>query len=168
MKLNSNTKNSFLFFVLMSISSSSFLGAQQTEKEALAKLSFIVGDWKGESAGFENGKKTKTVIAHEKVQYILDGDLITIDLDSPSLTLHTIIGYKKEESSYFYQPFTKNRSSQFKGELINNQFVVYFNPERRLIFERTAEGAFHEYGEQLKDGGWEKYFEDILYPVVEE
>ena len=100
------------------------------------------------------------------MQYILDGDLITIDLDSPSLKLHTIIGYKKDEGSYFYQPFTKNRSSQFKGELIDNQFVVYFNPERRLIFERTAEGAFHEYGEQLKDGKWEKYFEDLLFPTT--
>ncbi len=139
---------------------------QETEREYMAKLSFLMGDWKGESKGFTNGVASEPVIAYEKIQYLLDGDIMTLDLDSPKLKLHTVINYSLADSCYYYTPFTKSRSSKFKGQIDDKgRFLVYFNESRHLIFERTPEGAFHEYGEQLKDGKWEKYFEDLFYPT---
>ena len=79
--------------------------------------------------------------------------------------LHTVITYSLAENTYYYHPFTKNRAGKYKGLYKDGKFIVYFNENRRLIFERTEEGAFHEYGEQLKNGKWEKYFEDLFYPT---
>ncbi len=142
------------------------VSAQETEKEAMAKLSFLMGDWKGQSKGFTDGKPTSSVEAYEKIQYLLDGNILTLDLDSPNLQLHTVITYSLEEGTYYYHPFTKNRAGKYKGQYTDGQFIVYFDENRRLIFERTAQGAFHEYGEKrTSNGNWEKYFEDLFYPT---
>ena len=145
---------------------SPYTTAQETEKEAMAKLSFLMGDWKGQSTGFTDGKPTSSVEAYEKIQYLLDGNILTLDLDSPNLKLHTVITHNLEERTYYYHPFTKNRAGKYKGAYADGQLIVYFNEDRRLIFEKTKEGAFHEYGEKrTPDGNWVKYFEDIFYPT---
>jgi len=140
--------------------------AQETEKEAMAKLSFLMGNWKGQSTGFTDGKPTSSVEAYEKIQYLLDGNILTLDLDSPNLQLHTVITYNLEERTYYYHPFTKNRAGKYKGQYTDGQFMVYFDENRRLIFEKTEQGAFHEYGEKrTPNGNWVKYFEDLFYPT---
>lgn len=142
------------------------LSAQTTEKEHLAKLSFMMGDWKGESKGYTDGVAGEPVIAYEKIQYLLDGEIMTLDLDSPNLKLHTVVTYSLEDSCYYYHPFTKNRAGKYKGQLDEQgRLLVYFNDSRRLIFERTPEGVFHEYGQKLIEGTWEIYFEDLFFPT---
>lgn len=140
--------------------------AQKEEKEALSKLSFMTGDWKGTSISYsENGKKQVEVT--EKVRYIMDGNLLVLDVKSSWIALHTIVSYNSKEKKYYYYPFSKKGNKKgYKGTYENGNFIVYFNESRRLTFTKTNKGEFHEYGEQLKEGKWEKYFEDILKPVM--
>lgn len=136
---------------------------QEAQTEKMAQLAFMVGDWEGISKSYSE-EGTKQVNAHELVQYKVDKNLITIDLDSESLKLHTVIYYDVEEQTYFYCPFYKKGAGKYKGEMENGAFRVWFSKERRLLFTKTEEGAFHEFGERLVDGKWVKYFEDILPP----
>jgi len=135
------------------------------EKEALAKLSFMTGDWKGVSTSF-NGDTKKEVEVTEKAYYIMDGDLLILDVKSPNIELHTVISYSVKEKTYYYHPFSKKGRSSAKGIYKNNMFIVNFSSTKRLIFKRNKSGAFQEYGENLVNGKWEKYFEDILYSTT--
>ncbi|CAM1345529.1 hypothetical protein [Tenacibaculum amylolyticum] len=150
-------KGIFISFFLISA-----LISAQEEKEALQKLSFMIGNWQGTSTSFSNNTQ-KSVSVSENVRYILNGNLITLDVKSPWIELHTIISFNKKEQSYYYHPFSKTGvKAGYKGTYKDGVFRVYFNPGRRLTFTQTTKGEFHEYGEQLKNGVWEKYFEDIL------
>ncbi|WP_394748445.1 hypothetical protein [Spongiimicrobium salis] len=142
------------------------LWAQENEKEALAKLSFMMGNWKGTSTVYSKDT-TKSVEVTEKVQYILEGNLMVLDVKSPLIQLHTVISYNMEEGVYYYSPFSNRGGASYKGRYEEGKFKVTFSEKRRLTFERTPEGAFHEYGEKLTNGVWEKYFEDVLYPFPE-
>ncbi len=159
--------SSFIFYkslvLLLLVCYSAQSSGQATSKEKMAQLFFMVGDWEGISTSFKEEGDTQ-VMAHEVVRYKVDGHLITLDLESETLTLHTVIYFDEKEQTYYYCPFYKTGTGKYKGSYADNQFLVSFNERKRLVFQRTPEGCFHEYGEQLKDGKWVKYFEDILPP----
>lgn len=141
------------------------LCAQLTEKQALAKLSFLMGDWSGTSCVYR-GADTSCVKVQERVHYILGGDAITLDVSSTSLELHTLVTYSVKDACYYYEPFSKTGSSKHKGQVVDGRFVVSFNATNRLTFTKTSAGEFHEYGETLREGKWVKYFEDRLLPAA--
>ena len=145
--------------------SGNMLYGQENEKEALAKLSFMMGNWEGTSTVY--GDTTKRVSVSEKVHYMLDGNLLVLEVNSSLIQLHTVISYSLKDGAYYYHPFSKRGGGTYKGEVKDQKFIVTFGEERRLVFERTDKGAFHEYGEKLVDNQWEKYFEDLLYPTSE-
>ena len=140
------------------------LSAQEEERKELAKLSFLMGNWSGTSNSFTPNDTTRVKV-RESVNYIMNGAILTLDVVSPNIELHTLINYSKKDTCYYYHPFSKTGGGKYKGKLEDGKFIVYFNPERRLIFEKTANGEFHEYGESFTDGKWKKYFEDILLPA---
>ena len=159
-------KKSLYLVVLVYLSFlSNDLSAQMTEKQQLAKLSFLMGDWSGTSTVYTKGDTTQNKV-QERVKYILDGNAITIDVASSTINLHTLITYSLKDECYYYEPFDKTGASKHKGFLYINKFVVSFNPTNRLTFEKTLNGEFHEYGEALVNGRWQKYFEDILLPAA--
>lgn len=138
--------------------------AQGDEKKELAKLSFLMGNWEGISNSYTN-KDTTQVKVKESVNYIMDGNILVLDVASANIELHTLITYSVKDTCYYYQPFSKTGGGKYKGKIEEGKFIVYFNPKNRLIFEKTPNGEFHEYGESIKNGKWVKYFEDILLPA---
>jgi len=150
--------NCLLFMLFIGLS----IHAQTIQQEKMKKLSFMVGEWVGTSTSFKNDSIVKQVAAFEKVTYKLAKNIITIDLNSESLQLHTVIYYDTEAATYYYTPYYKSGSKRYEGEYKDGKFLVWFNPEKRLTFTLTSEGHFQEYGETLVDGVWHKYFEDIL------
>lgn len=152
----------FNFLVLISIPTN----AQNEEKEALTKLSFMIGNWKGTSISYNQTSK-KSVEVTEEVRYIMDGNLLVLNVKSPWIALHTIISYDVTNKNYYYHPFSKKGlRDKYKGTFENGVFRVYFNNKKRLTFTTTPKGEFHEFGEELKDHKWQKYFEDILQPIT--
>lgn len=134
----------------------------QTEKELKMKaLSFMIGDWVGTSTTYEKGKVKDEVPAFQKISYDLDSTIIVIELHSELLQLHTIIYYDENTEQYSYNPYSKSGVRQLPAELIDGKLVVHASDSKRFIFSSTETG-FREYGEKLKNGKWEKYFEDIF------
>ncbi|NAS29509.1 hypothetical protein GTQ40_00855 [Flavobacteriaceae bacterium R38] len=162
---------SFSIIAILFFTSQITLG-QSIEQKEMAKLSFLIGDWKGTGNSIPKNK-AGDYTALTKVRYDLDGELLVLKLrsfrgDTPVLSLHTIMYYNKEDGHYHYRAYTKNGARPFKGTLVNNnKLVLKLGENYRLTFQRTPEGAFNEFGEKLVDGKWIKNFEDLHFPTSE-
>lgn len=140
------------------------LKAQETEREMMAKLSFLIGDWQGEGKSYQEDGSTKVYQVKESVDYELSGDIMVIRVNAEVLQLHTVVYYDVTEKQYYYSRYTKEGGKKYPGKYADGKFNVFFSDARRLTFELNEEGLFHEYGEKLVDGKWVVYFEDTLYP----
>lgn len=148
------------FIILVMLSTLSF--GQTIRQEKMNNLKFLVGDWVGISTSYEDGKVKNQVSASENIKYGLDGNIITIDLHSEALQLHTVIYYDEKAQTYYYNPFYKNGAAKYKAEFLDNKLIVKPSETRRFVFTLDKAGNFNEYGENLVDGKWIKYFEDIF------
>ena len=162
MKLGFKCYKHTIAFLAITLFSCSFSFAQKVVKTEMEKLSFMVGDWVGTSTVITKDTISKQGPAFEKIEYKLDKKIITLDLNSAFLQLHTVIYYDVEEQKYYYSPYSKSGNGKYLGEFTDNKFIVWFSTTRRLIFKLTPTGDFQEYGENLIDGKWHKYFEDTL------
>lgn len=160
---------SLLLLSLFLITNISF--AQSEEQKAMAKLSYMIGDWKGTGTSYPK-EDNKPYDVLSKVRYDLDGELLVLKHRSirngeAILSLHTIIYYNVEEQQYYYYAFRRKGVRPFTGQIIDGKLVCTINNNYRLTFQRTPEGFFNEYGEKLVDGVWIKNFEDLTYPTSE-
>jgi len=160
---------SLLFLCLFLITQISF--AQSEEQKAMAKLSFMIGDWKGTGSSYPK-EQNKPYDVLSKVRYDLDGELLVLrhrgTRDGKSvLSLHTIIYYNAKEKQYYYNAYRKQGARPFIGNIVDGKLICTIGEDYRLIFQRTSEGLFNEYGEKRVDGIWVKNFEDLLYPTSE-
>lgn len=152
--------------ILYCLASILFIGSsvmgQTVREEKMKKLSFLVGEWVGTSATYKNGVLIKEVPVFEKISYTLDKNLITIDLKSETLQLHTVIYYDEKEETYYYNPYYKNGTNKYPAEYKDGKLIVWPNKRKRFVFSLTPQGDFQEYGEMLEKGKWIKYFEDTF------
>lgn len=125
----------------------------------MSKLDFMVGDWIGTTKAFSNQELTSEHPAYQAIHYNLDAHIIEINLKSPTLQLHTVIGYSVTDSMYFYSPFSKNGSRTLPAFLEDGKFVVHANDTTQFIFQKTATG-FMEWGRKQINGTWQIYFQD--------
>ena len=158
---------SFLSISLFLISQVTF--SQSEEQKAMAKLSFMIGDWKGSGSSYPK-EENKPYDVLSTVSYDLDGELLVLRHRStrsgkPVLSLHTVIYYNKEDQKYYYNAYTRKGSRPFSGQIKDGKLICYLGETYRLTFQRTKEGLFNEYGERLVNGVWTKNFEDLLYPA---
>ncbi len=136
-----------------------------TAQQKMQQLNFMIGNWVGTSTTFKDGAIDRQVPAFEHIQYKVDQNLITIDLHSTTLQLHTIVYYDEKEGTYFYCPYSKGRAGKHRGRFEDGKFLVQLRESYRLVFQQTPEGQFIEYGERLKDGVWTKSFEDVFEDI---
>lgn len=150
--------NLILFgFTLMVINSAV---GQSKQQEKMKQLSFMIGDWVGVSSLIENDKVVSSIPAYQSISYQVDQHIICINLKSETLTLHTVIYYDEDLATYFYNPYYKKGSAKYPAQFSEGNFIVKASKNKRFVFCLTLEGNFQEYGEVLKDGKWQKYFED--------
>lgn len=128
----------------------------------MAKLDFLIGEWIGTSSIYKDGVLSKQGAAYEKISYDLDANILVIELNSEFLQLHTIIRYDEDNQTYYYYPFSKGGTNRYPASYHGGQLVVSSSATKRFIFSSTDEGGFTEYGEELIDGVWVKYFEDVF------
>ncbi len=133
---------------------------QNPKQEKMALLNYMIGDWVGTSTAYENGSVTREVPAYESIQYSLDQHIITIDLKSETLVLHTVIYYDDKDKTYYYNPFSQRGAGKYPATFSDGKLIVTPNDDVRYIFTSTPEGNFQEYGEKRIEGKWVKYFED--------
>lgn len=150
----------FLLFVLTL--GTQVCSGQASAREKMEQLQFMVGEWVGTSTSYENDSIVKQLPAYERISYQLDQHIITIDLRSESLSLHTVIYYDEKDQTFYYQPFYKGGAAKYKAEWMEDRLVVAASLEKRFIFRLTPEGNFQEYGETFVLGQWQRYFEDVF------
>jgi hypothetical protein len=146
-------------FLLTSIS------AQNTEKDKMEQLSFLVGEWIGTSKIYENGIVIKQGAAYEKISFDLNKSILVIELNSEFLQLRTIVNYDKTDQKYYYHRFSKEGFAKYPAVLKDGKLVVLKNKKTKFFFTKTPDGNFQEYGEQLVDGKWIRSFEDDFQNV---
>lgn len=151
---------SYIFTLALSLALNLAM-CQNTQQEMMANLQFMTGEWIGTSSSFgSNGEISNQVAAFQNIEYGLSKSVILIDLHSESLQLHTVIRYDEKDETYYYHPFSKNGTRKLPAVLKDGKLVVNASDKKRFIFERLNENEFREYGENLVDGQWVKYFED--------
>ena len=160
-----------IFIVSCFLLCTSIILAQSEEQKAMAKLSFMIGDWKGSGSGLPKTNNMPYDVL-TKVRYDLDGSLLVLKHRStrkavPVLSLHTLIYYNKKDQHYYYNAYRETGSRPFKCSIENQQLHCEINGNYRLTFQRTSDGAFNEFGERLVNGKWVKNFEDLLFPTSE-
>ncbi len=134
--------------------------AQTVNQEKMGQLSFMVGNWVGTSNSYQGDSLISQIPAFEKISYKLEQSIITIDLFSESLQLHTVIYYDEDKEKYFYNSYYKNGAGKYEAEFVEDRLIVWASESKRFIFRPTSKGRFQEYGEKLVNGKWVKYFED--------
>lgn len=133
---------------------------QTSRQEKMEKLNFMIGEWVGISTTYQNDTIAKQVPAFEKISYRLDKNLITIDLQSEILQLHTVIYYDDKDEKYYYNSYYKDGTGKYDAEYKDGKLIVWPNKNKKFIFHLTPNGNFQEYGEKFENGEWIKYFED--------
>ena len=151
----------YIFLFTLSVFSISDSKAQSSKKQELKKLDYMIGEWVGVSKSFKNDSVNE-VPAYESIQYMLDSNIIEINLKSETLVLHTIITYSEQDSTFYYHPFSKSGSGKYKALFDGERLIVTPHKTVRYIFTATPDGHFQEYGERLTDGTWIRYFEDTF------
>jgi len=150
----------FYFIVLIFIHVSVF--GQNLKQEKMEQLNFMIGEWVGTSKMYENGVVSKQGSAYENIAYDLDKSILVIELNTEFLQLHTIIYYDEKDQKYYYYRFSKEGAARYPAEYKDGQLIVWKDENTRFFFGRTPEGSFKEYGEQLINGKWTKFFEDTF------
>lgn len=151
-----------LLFVLTLSFPFTSLSGQSTQQEKMANLSYMVGEWVGTSTLYKDGEVTQQVPAFEKISYDLNQSIIVIELNSELLKLHTIIHFHEQDDTYYYYAFSERGGGKLPAQFSEGRFVVQANETKRYIFEPVGENGFREYGEELLEGKWVKYFEDVF------
>ena len=124
------------------------------------QLDFMIGEWIGTSAVYEDRAISKKGSAHQKISYDVNRSIVVIELSSAFLQLHTIIRYDAEDDTYYYYPFSERGTNRYPAEYKDGKLTVWSSETNRFIFSNPSAGTFREYGERLVDGQWVKYFED--------
>ena len=153
-------KYHFLLVVVVFIVNTAF--SQNEKQQKMELLNFMVGEWIGASKIYEDGTVTRQGPAYQKISYDLDKTILVIELNSELLQLHTIIYYDEKDATFYYYPFSKRGVSRYPAEYRDGRLIVSSSENKRFIFSRTPDGGFREYGEELVDGKWTQYFEDIF------
>lgn len=152
----------FILLLFCCVFYSNTLHSQNIQQTEMQKLNHFIGDWVGISTAINNDSISSRTPAYEKISYKVDKHILTIDLYSETLKLHTVIYYDKETKTYFYNPFYKAGSAKYPAKLIDGKLIVSPSKTKRFIFEITEEGNFREYGETFENGKWTMYFEDVF------
>ena len=153
-------KKYWLVFLLVFATGGQGLFAQNTKKESMEELSYLVGEWIGTSKIYKEGRVVKEGAAFEKIYYDMDRSILVIELNSEFLQLRTIITYHEGDQKYYYHRFAKDGAAVYPAEFKDGHLIVWKNEQTRFFFTKDEKGDFREYGEQLVDDEWVMTFED--------
>jgi len=175
--------------LLLLLSSAVGFGQEQNDpavqREAMKKLNFLAGQWKGESwTEFVPGQRSKSV-GTETVEIKLGGLLLTLEgihrrkigdkvTENIVHGAFAIVSYDDKAKRYRFQAhtdrgnYTEAEAKVGDGQLEWGFRIPHFG-EVRYTIRVTDKGQWFEIGEMSSDGQrWRKFFEMTLEPVKDE
>jgi hypothetical protein len=179
-----STRFLFLAAVLVSLGAGS--GSAQppvaTQREAMKKLDFLVGQWKGEGWMEMVPGRRSTFKSSEVVQSKLGGLLVTIDGlhrgqvggKGKEVVVHNafgVVSYDEKGKRYRFQAFTARGNYEDAQARVGDGKLVWGMKipqlgEVRYTMKLDDKGRWFEIGEISQDGKeWRKFFEMTLERV---
>jgi hypothetical protein len=164
------------------------LAAQQpsaAHQEAMKKLDYLVGKWKGDATFSTGPKDTKTVTQTEDVQFKLDGVVLQVEgigrgkvpgKDKEEILFHAlgVMSYDAQAKKYKIKAYRMEGTSvDADATLTDKGFIWGFKEPQRGVEVKytmtlTPKGEWHEVGEYTLDGKtWTKFIEMTLTRVKE-
>ena len=156
--------------------------APAAQRDAMAKLDFLIGQWKGEGWMEFAPDQRRTFNGIETVQSKLDGLLLAIEGlhragagdKGQQIVVHsafTVMSYDDKAKRYRFQAFTGRGTYEdaeakvSDGQLVWGMKIPQFGDVRYTI-KRDEKGRWFEVGEVSQDGKeWRKFFEMTLERV---
>lgn len=179
-----STRLFFIAAIAASIASALVLAQPPTEarREAMKKVAFLVGSWKGEGWLEHGPGQRSTFRGVEIVQLKLDGLILTIDGmhrgqvggKGEEVVVHNafaLVNYDDKAKRYRFQGFTSrgnHEDTELKvadGQLVWGMKIPQFGDVRDTV-KLDDKGRWFEIGEVTQDGKeWHKFFEMTLARV---
>jgi hypothetical protein len=157
----------------------------EANREAMKKLDYLAGKWKGEATTSLGPKETKTITQTEDVQFKLNGTVLLVEgvgrgklpgKDEEGVLFNAlgVMSYDAQAKKYKVKAYRmEGQSVDADLTLTEKGFVWGFKePQRgvevRYTMNLTAKGEWHEVGEYTLDGkAWTKFIEMTLSRVKE-
>ena len=157
----------------------------EANREAMKKLDYLAGKWKGEATVSMDPKETKTVTQTEDVQFKLNGTVLLVEgvgrgklpgKDEEGVLFNAlgVMSYDAQTKKYKVKAYrSEGQSVDADLTLAEKGFVWGFkeptrNLEVKYTMTLTAKGEWHEIGEFSQDGKtWTKFIEMTLTRVKE-
>jgi hypothetical protein len=154
-------------------------------REAMKKLDFIAGKWKGEATVSQGPKTSFMITQTEDVAYKLDGVVLTVEgvgrgkapgKDADGILFHAfgVMSYDAEAKKYKVKAYRREgQSVDAELTLKDKGFVWGFKEATRGVEVKytmtlTPKDEWHEIGEYTLDGKtWTKFIEMTLTRVKE-
>ncbi len=150
-------------------------------QEKIEKLSFMLGDWKGDGWVFTQQGKRETFIQSEKVTLEANKEAILVKgqgthkagSDDSIQTIHdaiALISYNPQTDIYDFRSIAMGRGSgNYAAKLLNERVLEWTMevPNGQIIYtiDFTKEETWYEIGEFVRDGNRRKFFEMTLSRV---
>jgi hypothetical protein len=164
------------------------LAAQQpgaANREAMKKLDYLAGKWKGEATVMAGPKETKKLTQTEDVQFRLDGVVLLVEgigrgklpgKEEEGVVFNAlgVMSYDAQAKKYKVKAYrAEGQSVDADMTLTEKGFVWGFKEPARSLEVKytmtlTPKGEWHEVGEYSQDGKtWAKFIEMTLTRVKE-
>lgn len=165
-------KNLLLIILgIVLFSGTAFSQSYETDKEsqeAMSKLAFIEGNWKGEGWMMRQDGKKHPFTQTEKISFKLDGTALLVEGlgKEGEKIIHNalaVITYDKTKGHYnFNSRLANGMGGNFKAELIDNKLHWYPNENIKYIISLNEKGQWHEVGKIKRGEEWFQFFEMTL------
>lgn len=144
------------------------------QKDAMQKVAFLVGDWKGTGWMMTGPGHREEFTSHETVESRLDGLVLIIEgvhessdpARKGTVVHHALaeLSWDPKQSAYrFRSRLATGEESDFSGKIVDGAFVWIFpagpGATIRYTIKEDAQGRWNEIGERSADGqSWSQIF----------
>ncbi len=130
------------------------------QKQALAPLAWMDGEWRGEARTTGMDGKTHVVVQTERIGPLLDGTIKLIEGrgynadGSTGFNAFAVLSYDVAEKKFHFRSHAMGRSGDFAFEPGASGYVwtIPAGPMTIRYTATLADGAWHEVGERVTDG----------------
>ena len=160
-----------LFALLLLVSSTIALAAAPASapEPAMAKLDFLVGEWKGEGWIMTREGKRETFASTELIRKKLRDTALLIEGTHTGFEAMAVVTWDAKAQEYRWRSFTSRGAGvDAKAALVGERTLQWFPSESaRYTIAISADGQWIETGEYTRDDGttWTQFFEMRLQKV---
>jgi hypothetical protein len=136
---------------------------------AMARLDFLVGEWKGEGWMMTREGKRETFASSEVIRRKLLDTALLVEGTHTGFEAMAVVTWDAKAQQYRWRSFTsRGAGADAQAKLVGERTLQWFPSESaRYTIEISADGQWVEVGEYSRDGGktWSQFFEMRLQRV---